>query len=202
MSLDPKLGWAPYGVSSYQDRVYVSAKDGVYVFDLEGKYMEHWGSFGEGKNQFQYANGIATDPNNGNVYVADTGNSRIVALTPEGKVRWLLGAPADDPNSSVFGLPKGIAVADDGRIFISDTFAHKVRIIDSEGKLLSASGERGTVGAQFSFPEGIAITPSYRMYLVDRQNNRLQIWQLGEDLPKIDPQTITKFGWALTVMGS
>lgn len=147
MSLDPKLGWAPYGVSSYQDRVYVSAKDGVYVFDLEGKYMEHWGSFGEGKNQFQYANGIATDPNNGNVYVADTGNSRIVALTPEGKVRWLLGAPADDPNSSVFGLPKGIA-----------------------------------------------ITPSYRMYLVDRQNNRLQIWQLGEDLPKIDPQTITKFG--------
>lgn len=200
LPLDPNLGWAPYDVATYEDRVYVTAKDGVYVFDSEGNFIERWGSFGEGNDQFQYANAIATDPNNGDVYVADTGNYRIVALTPEGKVRWLLGIPPDDPETSVFGLPKGIDVAPDGRIFISDTFSHKVLIIDSDGKLLSEFGERGTADGQFSFPEGIAITPSYRMYLVDRQNNRLQIWQLGGDLPKIDPQTVTQYGWALTVI--
>lgn len=196
---NPK-GWATYDCAVYGDRVYVASRDGIYVFDSDGNYIEHWGSFGAGNDQFQYPNGIATDPNNGNIYVTDSGNFRVVALTPEGKVRWLLGIPQDDPNTSVFGLPKGIAVAPDGRVFVTDTFAHKVRIFDSDGKMISEFGERGTADAQFNFPEGIAITPSYRMYLVDRQNNRLQIWQLSDNTPNIDPQTITKFNQALTVV--
>lgn len=200
LKLDPNIGWAPYDIATYQERVYVSAKDGIYVFDSEGNFLQHWGTLGGGQDQFQYANGIATDPNNGNVYVADTGNFRVVALTPEGKVRWILGIPVDDPNSSLFGLPKGITVDNNSRIFVTDTFAHQIRIFDSDGKLLSEFGERGTADGQFSFPEGIAITPSNRMYLIDRQNNRLQIWQLSEELPRIDPQTVFAFGEALTVV--
>lgn len=198
MPLNPELGWAPYDAAVYRDNIYVTSKDGIYVFDSEGNFQQHWGTKGDQVGQFDFANGIATDPNNGNIYVADTGNRRVVALTPTGEVRWLLGAPPDAPNTSLIGLPRAIFVAQDGNIFVTDTFSHKILVIDSNGKLISEFGDRGTADAQFDFPEGVSVTPSGRMYIADRENGRVQVWQISDDLPKIDPDLVVKFKSGLT----
>ncbi|MFA5802605.1 MAG: SMP-30/gluconolactonase/LRE family protein [Thermoleophilia bacterium] len=200
--LQLEMPWSPFGVATYGDRVYVTSQDGVYVFDAdEGGYIDRWGTKGSEAGKYDFPNGIAADSNNGNIYVADSLNRRVVALTPEGKVRWMLGVFSEG-NASVFQLPRGIAVGPDGRIFISDTHSHKIVVVDPDGKLLSIFGQRGTADAQLSFPEGIAISPSYRMYLADRQNDRVQIWQLSEDVPKPNRDDVINFEKALTVVGS
>lgn len=193
-----KVKFAPYGVAAYGDRVYTTSQDGIYVFDGEGNFVSRWGSQGKGNNQFDFPNGIAVDHNNGNVYVADSNNSRLVAYAPDGKVRWLLGENKVQ-GGEVMQLPRGVSVAPNGNIFVTDAFQHAIYIISPEGKLLSKFGERGTADGQFSFPEGISISPSNKMYLADRQNNRVQIWQLSDDLPKTDPSLIRKWEDALTV---
>lgn len=73
----------------------------------------------------------------------------------------------------------------------------RIVVLDQEGTLVSMFGERGTDDAQFSFPEGLAISSSDRLYVADRQNNRLQIWQLASPLPKVTPADVKRFGEAL-----
>jgi DNA-binding beta-propeller fold protein YncE len=200
LPLDPALGWAPYDSAVYQDRVYVTSKDGVWVFDDEGNFIQHWGTKGTEQGQYDYPNGIAADPNNGNIYVADTLNRRIVALNPGGEIRWILGPDKQNPAVSTLQLPRSVFVDQNGHVYVTDTFAHMVLVFDTNGKLLTQIGGRGTADAQFNFPEGIAVSPSGRMYIADRENGRVQIWQTAEELPEIDEDLPIKFEQSLTVL--
>lgn len=196
--LDPAIGFTPFGVAVGQDRVYVTSKDGVYVFDLDGNYKTHWGSRGSEPGQYDFPNGIAVDRESGNIFVADTNNRRIVSLDRDGTVRWMLGTPKDAPDTSVFQLPRNVTVASDGLVYVADTFWHRIVVIDQDGKLVSMFGERGTQDGQFSFPEGLAVSGGNRLYVADRQNNRVQIWQLAEPMPKVKESDVATWSEALT----
>jgi DNA-binding beta-propeller fold protein YncE len=196
--LDPAVGFAPYGVAVGQDRIYVTSKDGIYVFDLDGNYKTRWGTRGNAAGQYDFPNGIAADRESGNIFVADTVNRRVVSLDREGKIRWMLGVPKKDENTSVFQLPRSVTVGSDGLVYVTDTFWHRVVVIDQDGNLVSMFGERGTQDGQFSFPEGLAVSVSNRLYVADRQNNRVQIWQLAEPMPGVKQADKTTWAEALT----
>ena len=69
---------AQAGIAIGKDFVYVidNELNRVQKFDTSGKYITQWGSRGSESGQFLLPQNIAVDPN-GDVYVADTGNSRI-----------------------------------------------------------------------------------------------------------------------------
>ncbi|MFA6001610.1 MAG: hypothetical protein WC828_05790 [Thermoleophilia bacterium] len=198
LPLDPSLGWSPFSVAVGEDRIYVSSKDGIYVFGLEGEFIAHWGTRGNEMGQYDYPNGVAVDRATGNLFVTDTINRRVVSLNSEGKLRWVLGVvDAGKGDASVFQLPRSVAIGNDGLVYVTDTFSHRIVVLDQDGTLVSMFGERGTDDAQFSFPEGLTISSSDRLYVADRQNNRLQIWQLAPPLPSVTPADVKRFGGAL-----
>jgi DNA-binding beta-propeller fold protein YncE len=193
-------GFAPQGVAVSGDKVYVTSTDGVYVFDSEGTALDHWGTKGKERGQFDFPNGIAADPDSGNIYVADSLNARIVALSPDGTVRWMLGSPdVEGSITSPFGLPRGVAVGPDGLIYVSDTFSSQFVVLDQDGGLVSVFGERGTMDTQVNFPEGVAVSEDNTFYVADRQNNRVQAWQLSSEMPAPSSAEVKEFAESLQV---
>lgn len=59
------------------------------------------------------------------------------------------------------------------------------------------AGERGTEDAQLNFPEGLAISSSNKLYIADRENNRVQVWQLTSEMPLPDTAEVEKFKKAM-----
>lgn len=187
----------PNEVALFGDKVYVTSRDGVYIFNADdGKYITHWGQRGPEVGNYDFPNGIAVDQSNGNIYVADTNNWRVVALTPDGKVRWTLGNQDNGKVSSPFHLPRSIAVGPDGHLYISDV-PDRIVVLDSDGNLIATIGDRGTEDAQVNFPEGIALSASNRMVFADRENNRVQVWQMADPLPTPAQADVDKFKKAL-----
>src|SRR3990172_4060285 len=69
--------------------------------------------------------------------------------------------------------PRAIALFGD-RMFIADTEAHRVLVLNREGKTLLAWGTRGDKPGQFKFPHGIDVDELGRVYVSDTGNGRIQ----------------------------
>ncbi len=82
-----------------------------------------------------------------------------------------------------FNTPNGIARAADGRIFVADTFNHRIRVISADGATVStyagdgvaAFADGSTSTARFSQPQGIAVAADGRLFVADEFNNRIRV---------------------------
>lgn len=128
---------------------------------------------------------------NGVIYVADTGNRVIRAVTSEGKVTTLAGSgssgTADGTGASAsFVSPSGITIASDGSLYVTDSGAHTIRKVTLKGVVTTLAGKAGVAGAvngtgtgaQFNSPSGITIYNDKKLgeYLVvaDSSNHCLR----------------------------
>lgn len=186
-------GFVPFDVELYRDKVYVSTRNGLVIFDRKGKLKEVWGrKRGKKIGEFNFANGISIDQASGNIFVADTLNRRVVALDQKGRVRWVVGKPDSKAKlSSYFSLPRSIDIDPSGRLFITDTFEHHIVVLSQSGSLRSLIGERGVEDRKFNFPEGLAIS-SNRLVVADKGNDRVQVFALGSILPEPHKREISK----------
>lgn len=183
-------GFTPYDVAVMGTDILVTSYDGVHRFD--GSSKEHEGRFDTGKaggQALDYPNGIAVSEDGTRVYVADTLNKRVVAFDSKGRPVWWLGRPDQGGRAvSLFGLPRGLALTEKG-LLVSDTFAQRLVLLDAQGKLLGTYGKRGVVDGELNFPEGMDVAPDGLLYLADRENNRVQVLELGEPVaPDVDLQ--------------
>ncbi len=134
---------------------------------------------------FFYPTAVTTDKN-GNIYVADTHNSLIRKITPDGVVTTFAGNPTPEEKSRtnyrpLFDNPMGIVADNDGNVFISDWIHDRICKITPDGKAttIAGSGEpgsndgTGTVAA-FYLPEGIALDDKGNLYLADTYNNMIR----------------------------
>ncbi len=186
-------GLRPNQVALSSDRVYVTSRDGIYIFDAEdGTFITHWGTRGPGVGQYDFPNGIAVDEETGNIFVVDVNNWRVVSLDMDGNVRWILGRQEDGAVKSPFRLPRSVAVGPDGFVYVTDA-PDRIIILDQDGNLVSIVGERGTEEAQLNFPEGIYITQDNWLLVADRENNRVQVWSLTSEPDPADPVEVEKF---------
>lgn len=190
-ALTPPKGyedWHPLGLTfDAEDNLYITdvtpEKHRVLVLDPQGKLLTHFGSQGEATGQFSYPNGIAVD-SDGRIFVADGNNGRMQAFDRDGNFLFLISrgmSPGD------LSLPRGIALDSDNRLIIADTSRGSVQVyklIDSSGnetpsaplKYLGAfNGDAGS-GVSFQFPNGLALDGNGRIYVTDRTNGRVQIW--------------------------
>lgn len=126
----------------------------------------------------------------GNLYIADTGSHRIRRVTPAGRIgtvagTGLSGSGGDEGPATAAQLdaPSGIAVEDDGNIFIADTHNHRIRQITPDGVIHTIAGQ-GTAGyagdggfggsAQLFNPAGLALDGAGNLYVADSGNNRVR----------------------------
>lgn len=178
-------GFVPLDIELYKNRVFVTTRNGIAIFNDKGKLQETWGKKrGKVFGQFDFPNGIAINQKTGDIYVADTLNRRVVAMSQKGKVKWAIGKPDKASKlSSFFSLPKGIVLDDEGRIIVADSFEHRVVVLSPDGALVSIFGSRGVEDAKFNFPEGLAYNNG-RLIVSDKGNARVQVFTIGGLLPK------------------
>jgi sugar lactone lactonase YvrE len=123
----------------------------------------------------------------GSLFVADTGNHTIRKIDSGGMVTTIAGA-AGVPGSadgaattSSFRFPQGIAVANDGTIFVADTGNHTIRKI-SGGQVTTLAGLAGQSGgnngsrtsARFNAPSGIAVAADGTLIVADAGNGAIR----------------------------
>ena len=83
-----------------------------------------------------------------------------------------------------FNMPAGIALNEQGQIFIADGYANaRVHKFSPQGELLLSWGEPGVGPGEFNLPHGVWIDRFDRVLVADRENDRVQVFtQDGEYL--------------------
>lgn len=140
--------------------------------------------------------GVETDKQ-GNVYVADAGNSRIAKIFPTGFGIPLAGAvtPGNSPivgnsdgtgTNASFNHPKGVAVDTAGNVYVADTNNNLIRKITPEGVVTTIAGT-GTIGstdgdgktATFNSPSGLTVNAAGTViYIADTGNDLIRKIQI------------------------
>ena len=125
--------------------------------------------------------GIALAPDGSSVYVADTGNSRIVRLDSSGNILTSWGSRTPDgqlpPASGTFIEPWGIAVDSAGNVYVADTWNHRIQKFDANGNFKQEWGSFGQEGADYLWgPRGIAISADGHVYVTDTGNKRVVVF--------------------------
>ena len=147
-------------------------EDTIIVLDGEtGKLLSSWGG-----NQFIMPHGLKVDSDD-NVWVTDVGSHQIHQFSNDGKLLLTLGeffVAGEDQTR--FGEPADLAFSDE-RIFVADGYTNtRVVVLDLEGNYQYEWGGAGSAPGQFNLPHGINIDSNGQVYVADRNNSRLQIF--------------------------
>lgn len=160
-----------------QDRVYVFNRGNcpMIVFDTEGNMIDSWG-----EGMFQNPHGASVDPD-GNLFLVDNGDSTVKKMTPSGELLLTLGEPnkpAPPMSGKPFNAPTHVAVdPTNGDFYVADGYANAVvHKFTSDGELISSWGESGTNEGQFNIVHNITIDSEGRIYVADRENHRIQVF--------------------------
>jgi DNA-binding beta-propeller fold protein YncE len=86
-----------------------------------------------------------------------------------------IGDAGKKTNQCLMNGPRAIALAGE-KVYIADTDAHRVLVLDLNGKTLFTWGTKGDKPGQFRAPAGIAIDEQGRVYVADTENHRIQVF--------------------------
>jgi DNA-binding beta-propeller fold protein YncE len=163
------------------DRLYLGTYGPLAILSLDGKLLDTWGGRGREMGDLDYPQGIAVD-RRGNVYVADTNNTRLVAMNKKGEVLWTVGQPPRnviEPKNGI-NLPAGLCIDDQDRLFVVDSFDFTIKAFNTLGRQLAkfGTGSSGNLDGQFSMADGIAYMGNHTFAIADKYNDRIQIVRL------------------------
>src|SRR6516162_1683765 len=163
-----------------QNRVYAfnRGEHPVAVFDADGNLLRTWGE------------GVFTRPHcephgvhmgsDDTIWLTDDGDHTVRKCTLDGKVLMTLGVPGE-PKPYMSGEPfhhcTHTALSPRGGIYVSDGYGNaRIHKFSPDGKLLFSWGEPGTDPGQFNVPHNICCDPDGWVYVADRENHRLQVF--------------------------
>ena len=159
-------------------RVAHYAEDGTYLGDF---YNNH--GFGPGQTQSPY--GLAVDPTDGSLYIADTDQYQVVKVGPTGQ--WVLSWGVQGSGPGKFLYPSRIAVDSAGKVFVADTWDNNIVMdqVDDSTKTVTELGQFGSFGSgngQFKQPHGMAFyyggpgAADDKLFVVDTNNKRIEVF--------------------------
>ncbi len=147
---------------------------------------------GEGLYGFLFAHAVRVDKDD-NIWAVDEGSNMVIKFDPNGKVLMTIGrrpeavegleaAPppgTPPPNAQPYALGRPTDVGWDaqGNIFISDGYTNsRVVKYDKFGKFLKSVGTRGAAPSQLNTPHGLQVDAKGNVYVADRGNARIQVF--------------------------
>ena len=175
-----------------QDKVYVLNRSDhpIMIFDREGNLLNSWG-----EGFFNRAHGSCIGPD-GSLWCTDDRNHIVAKFTPEGKLLMTLGTKGQASDTGYFrtfdyweslariqrgappfNRPTGVTVTPSGEIYIADGYGNaRIHKFTADGKLLFSWGEPGGAPGQFRLPHSIWMDKQGRIWIPDRENSRIQIF--------------------------
>src|SRR5436309_3389813 len=142
--------------------------------DLEGRYII--GRLGAEPGQMDLPLGVALDAG-GNIYVVDSGNSRIQKFDPRGRPLAAVGSAGSAPGQ--FNQPSDIAVDAAGNVYVADTWNHRIQKFGADLTPILVWGQAtgdliNPAPDKFWGPRGIAIDHQGNILVADTGTNRIR----------------------------
>jgi DNA-binding beta-propeller fold protein YncE len=158
-------------------------------FGPKGEFL---GEIGKGLYAWSFAHTVRVDKDD-NIWAIDKGSDMVIKFDPAGRVLMVFGRRkesadhetrpwenVDPPLPAVDGLfrqPTDVAWDSDGNIYITDGYVNsRVAKYDKNGDWVKSWGEKGTAAGQFRLPHAIAIDRNNNIYVGDRTNRRVQVF--------------------------
>ncbi len=181
------------------NNVYVlnKGKHPVIGFSSEGKLLRSWG-----EGLIVAPHGLEVDAED-NVWVTDIENHIVVKFSSQGRVLMVLGrigTPAEDEWS--FDKPTDVAFGPGGEVYVTDGYGNS-RIVkfSKEGDYSLAWGKKGDGPGEFSSPHTLFVDSQGRVFVGDRENHRIQIFDANGRFLDQWNQVGTPFGLAQSASG-
>ncbi len=184
-----------------QDNLYVANNNHILVINSDGDFIRQFGAGTVGGlgGEFNLISGIAVD-GEGNVFVSEANGNRVQKFAPNGDFLMAWGkdvvaggatgfevctVAANCKNGEVgsedgeFYQVNGVAVDDDGHVFVTEGYNHRVQKFTSDGGYLDGWGMEGNIwDGEFRYPYDIDVDASGYVYVVDSINNQIQVFDI------------------------
>jgi len=158
-------------------------------FDANGKFVRE---IGHNLYAWSYAHSVKVDPHD-SIWVTDKGSDVVVKFNPEGRVAMVFGRkqeasdegtgplkhvhPPLSPEDGLFRQVTDVAWDAAGNTYISDGYINsRIAKVDKDGNWLKSWGEPGNKPGQFDTPHSIAVDAAGNIYVADRGNRRIQVF--------------------------
>jgi len=193
---------------------YGAAAAQLLEFDANGKFLRE---IGHNLYAWAFAHSVKVDRED-NIWVADKGSDMVIKFSPDGRVAMVFGrkqeasdektgplAHANPPLQPVDGMFRQVtdmAWDKEGNTYISDGYINsRIAKVDKNGNWLKSWGEPGDKAGQFNVPHSIAVDAEDQIYVADRGNRRIQVFdgegkflrQITIDVP-FDPEARPAIG--------
>ena len=154
-------------IAWYKDRLYATSPEGDELVLIQDGAVRQIIK-GEGKNRLSEPYGIAVD-DRGYLWIADSGNDRVVRTDREGKVVFSLGESGGEEVS--FSSPSGIAVSSKGFIYVADTGNERLLVFNDKGVFITKIEKAGR--DDFDEPVDVVLDNSGNIYVADKGLNEV-----------------------------
>jgi streptogramin lyase len=168
---------------------YGAAAAQLLEFDANGNYVRE---IGHNLYAWSFAHTVKVDPED-NVWATDKGSDMVIKFDPQGRVVMVFGRkqeaadehtgplkhphPPLPPVDGMFRQVTDVAWDAQGNTYISDGYINsRVAKVDKNGNWLMSWGEPGTGPGQFNTPHSIAVDARGEVYVADRGNRRIQVF--------------------------
>ncbi|MDP8979627.1 MAG: peptidyl-alpha-hydroxyglycine alpha-amidating lyase family protein [Acidobacteriota bacterium] len=150
----------------------------VMQFDKSGRMLQAWNDV-----PAKSSHGSRVDAD-GNIWTVDVAGHRLMKFTPAGALLMFIGsvggAAGNNDSKDAFNRPTGITFAPNGDLFVSDGYENsRVIKFNKDGDYLTHWGTKGTGDGQFNLVHDVALDKQGRLYVADRTNNRVQIFDVN-----------------------
>ncbi len=169
----------------------------VMAFSPAGKLLRSW-DYGA----FPSAHGLRVDRQD-NVWVTDRVWHQVLKFSPEGKLLLALGrkeVAGDNNSTDALNGPSDVTFGPNGDIFVSDGESPNSRVVrfSADGKLIKFWGTKGSGPGQLDTPHSIAMDSKGRLYVANRANNRIEIFDQDGKYLGVMTNTGTPYGLFIT----
>jgi sugar lactone lactonase YvrE len=174
---DARFQWLIGLAIDDNDRLFAadSGKRHVVVFDKDHKVE---GAISDGLVD---PGGLAIDNENRLLYVTDAEQDLVLVYDADPPFRLIrkLGKPGTEHTSTApgeFAKPAGVAVDQDGIVYVSDTWNNRIEEFDADGTFIRTFGEAGDGPGYFARPKGLSIDSDGQIWVADALQDRVQVF--------------------------
>ena len=164
----------------------------VQIYASDGRYLGGWRE----ENPKAVPHALKFD-REGNVWLVDAGLHVVRKYSRDGRLLQVIGTLGElGEDATHFNSPTDIAFAPNGDILVSDGYGNnRIARFDATGRFIKAWGKLGVTPGLFSIPHALAFDSKGRLYVADRNNVRIQIFDVDGQLLDVWSNIIVPWGF-------